>query len=113
MNDFCDLSNKHCVPCKGGVPPLQGKPLELLLRQLGSGWKVADGHHLEKEFSFKNFVDALTFTNQLGEIAEQEGHHPDIYLTWGRVKIQIWTHKINGLSESDFILAAKFDRSIL
>lgn len=107
MNSNCDLSKKNCIPCKGGVPPLKGEPLKQLLGQLDKGWKVIDEHHLEKEYLFKNFQEALEFTNKIGEIAEQEGHHPDIYLSYGKVKIQIWTHKINGLSESDFILAAK------
>lgn len=109
MNPNCDLSKKKCVPCRGGVPPLQGEPLKELHRQLGESWKIVDEHHLEKEYLFKNFQEALLFTNKVGEIAEQEGHHPDIFLSWGKVKIQLWTHKINGLSESDFILAAKCD----
>ncbi len=110
MNSHCDLSEKNCTPCKGGVPPLKGEQLEQLHRQLGESWKVIDEHHIEKEYSFKNFREALAFTNNVGEIAEQEGHHPDIFLTYGKVKIQLWTHKINGLSESDFILAAKCDK---
>lgn len=109
MNSNCDLSKKSCTPCKGGVPPLKGEPLAHLYRQLSKGWNVIDEHHLEKEYLFKNFRDALAFTNKVGEIAEQEGHHPDIFLSYGKVKIQLWTHKINGLSESDFILAAKCD----
>lgn len=109
MNSHCDLSKKNCTPCKGGVPPLKGQQLEQFHRQLGESWKVIDEHHLEKEYVFKNFREALAFTNKVGEIAEQEGHHPDILLTYGKVKIQLWTHKINGLSESDFILAAKCD----
>lgn len=109
MNSNCDLSKKNCIPCKGGVPPLKGEPLAQLHRQLKEGWKVINEHHLEKAYLFKNFREALEFTNKIGEIAEQEGHHPDIILSYGKVKIQIWTHKINGLSESDFILAAKYD----
>ncbi|MDP1608875.1 MAG: 4a-hydroxytetrahydrobiopterin dehydratase [Chlamydiales bacterium] len=110
MNAHCDLSKKHCVPCKGGVPPLKGESLAQLLHQLDEGWKVIDEHHLEKDYLFKNFLEALDFTNKIGEIAEQEGHHPDIFLSYGKVKIQLWTHKIDGLSESDFILAAKYDK---
>ena len=83
------------------------KEYESLLTEIGAGWEVIDTHHLEKSFSFNNFSEALTFTNKVGGIAEEEGHHPDIELGWGRVKIIIWTHKIDGLSESDFILAAK------
>ena len=80
---------------------------EPLLTELGDEWEVIDTHHLEKTILLKNFAEALTFTNKIGSIAEKEGHHPDIELGWGRVKIIIWTHKIDGLSESDFILAAK------
>lgn len=110
MNSHSDLSKKHCVPCKGGVPPLKGERLIEFLHQLDEGWKVLDEHHLEKDYLFKNFREALDFTNKIGEIAEQEGHHPDILLSYGKVKIQLWTHKIDGLSESDFILAAKYDK---
>lgn len=88
--------------------PLKGAALIELLKQL-DGWKVVDEHHLEKEFIFPDFASAIHFTNQVGKIAEEEGHHPDLYLTYGKVKIGLWTHKINGLSESDFILAAKID----
>lgn len=104
-----ELATKDCVPCKGGVPPLQGDALENLRRQLPSEWKVVEGHHLEREFTFKNFRDALAFTNQVGALAEAQNHHPDIYLAWGKVKTTIWTHKINGLTESDFVLAAKIE----
>lgn len=104
------LAQKECVPCKGGVPPLAGGALRDLSAQLGGDWKVVDEHHLEKEFRFKNFREALEFTNRLGALAEDQGHHPDIYLAWGKVRITIWTHKINGLTESDFVLAAKIDR---
>jgi 4a-hydroxytetrahydrobiopterin dehydratase len=103
------LAQKECVPCKGGVPPLKGKELSEFARQLPKGWRVVEDHHLEKEFSFKDFREALAFTNRVGELAEAQGHHPDIYLTWGKVKLTIWTHKVNGLTESDFILAAKAD----
>ena len=103
------LAEKDCVPCKGGVPALQGTELASYQFQVNN-WNVIEEHHIEREFSFPNFVDALQFTNQVGELAEQEGHHPDIYLAWGKVGIKIWTHKINGLTESDFVLAAKIDR---
>lgn len=105
-----ELSQKKCVPCRGGLPPLKGKELQAIYEQLANGWKIIDEHHLEKEFTFKNFREALAFTNKVGELAEQEGHHPDIYLAWGKVKITTWTHKIDGLTESDFILAAKIDK---
>lgn len=104
------LADKKCIPCKGGIPPLKGKTLREVQKKLGGSWKIADEHHLEKEFSFENFKAALDFTNRVGELAEAENHHPDIYLSWGKVKVTLWTHKINGLSESDFILAAKIDR---
>lgn len=104
------LSEKHCVPCRGGVPPLQGEQLEQLKQQLPT-WQVVDGHHLLKSFSFPDFRTALAFVNRAGEIAEAEGHHPDIALSWGKAEFKIWTHKIDGLTESDFILAAKIDQT--
>ena len=104
-----DLSKKKCIPCSKSTPPLKGEELKSFLAQLGPGWKIIDEHHLEKEYPFKNFLQALDFTNKVGALAEQEGHHPDIYLTWGLVKILLWTHKINGLSENDFIMASKCD----
>ena len=104
------LAERDCIPCKGGVPPLKGKELDKMARELNGGWKVADEHHLEKEYKFKDFREALAFTNRVGELAEAHGHHPDIYLAWGKVKLTMWTHKIDGLTESDFIFAAKADR---
>lgn len=104
------LAEQECVPCKGDVPPLKGKDLAQIATQLSSGWQVLNEHHLEKEFKFPNFRDALVFTNKVGALAEAQGHHPDIYLAWGKVKLTIWTHKINGLTESDFVFAAKVDR---
>jgi 4a-hydroxytetrahydrobiopterin dehydratase len=88
---------------------LKGAELSRLREELGSDWEVVRGHHLEKQYSFPDFRTALDFTVRLGELAEAEGHHPDIHLSWGRVKLEIWTHKIDGLTESDFILAAKAD----
>jgi 4a-hydroxytetrahydrobiopterin dehydratase len=107
-----DLASKHCVPCMGGVPPLKGQALRDLARQLGGDWDIVDEHHLEKSFTFSDFKEALAFTNRVGEIAEREGHHPDVYLGWGKVKLTIWTHKIDGLTESDFILAARADEAL-
>ena len=107
-----ELSEKECLPCKGGIPPLQGAALQKIYQQLGNDWQVINGHHLEKEFKFKNFREALGFTNTVGELAERVGHHPDIYLAWGKVKLTIWTHKIDGLTESDFIFAAKADQLV-
>lgn len=101
------LSQMQCVPCRGGVPPLEGEELERLHAELGDGWQVVDGHHLEKEFEFRDFGEALDFTNRVGGLAEDQDHHPDILLRWGRVRVTIWTHKIDGLTESDFVFAAK------
>jgi 4a-hydroxytetrahydrobiopterin dehydratase len=105
-----DLAEKQCVACKGGVPPLKGNDLVRLAQQLNAGWKVVNEHHLEREFKFSNFREALQFTNRVGELAESQNHHPDIYLAWGKVKLTLWTHKIDGLTESDFIFAAKVDQ---
>lgn len=104
------LADKKCIACEGGVPPLEGDELKTIFSELGGDWKIVHEHHLEKEFQFKDFKEALEFTNKVGNLAEQEEHHPDIHLSWGKVRIVLWTHKINGLSESDFILAAKIDR---
>ncbi len=103
------LSKKQCIPCKGGALPLKGENLENIHKQLNGNWMIVDEHHLEKEYIFSNFRQALASTNQVGELAEAEGHHPDIYLAWGKVKLMVWTHKIDGLTESDFIFAAKVD----
>jgi 4a-hydroxytetrahydrobiopterin dehydratase len=103
------LAQKHCVPCRGGVPPLKGAELESLKNQV-NGWQVVEEHHLTKTYTFPDFLKALEFVNRAGAIAEQEGHHPDLYLSWGKVGVKTWTHKIDGLTESDFILAAKIDQ---
>jgi 4a-hydroxytetrahydrobiopterin dehydratase len=104
-----ELAGKTCVPCRGDVPPLKGEKLEELSRQVPD-WEVVDEHRLGRKFRFKNFREALDFVNRVGELAEEQAHHPDIELGWGRVGITIFTHKIDGLTESDFILAAKVDR---
>jgi 4a-hydroxytetrahydrobiopterin dehydratase len=104
-----DLAEKHCVPCRGGVPPLRGAELAAYLAKL-EGWQATGEHHLEKTFSFPDFATALAFVNRVGEVAEREGHHPDLCLGWGRVDVKTWTHKVDGLTESDFILAARIDR---
>lgn len=104
-----DLASKTCVPCRGGVPALQGEELHALALQVPS-WQVVDGHHLLRKFEFADFLQALAFVNRVGEVAEQQGHHPDILLAWGKAEITTYTHKINGLTESDFILAAKIDK---
>ena len=106
------LAQKTCIPCKGGVPPLKGEELDALQEKLGNGWQIINEHHLEKEYMFADFRQALDFTVKVGEVAENQGHHPDIYLAWGKVKLTIWTHKIDGLTESDFIFAAKADQEL-
>jgi len=104
-----DLASKTCVPCRGGVPALKGQELQNLLRQV-PGWEVIQEHHLHRAYTFPDFKSALAFVNRVGELAEEQGHHPDIFLTWGKVEVTIWTHKIDGLTESDFILAAKIEQ---
>lgn len=96
------------APSAGASTALKGEELRKLFSQL-DGWTVVNEHHLEKEYRFKDFVEALAFVNRLGEAAEAAGHHPDIFLGWGRVKITLWTHSIGGLSEADFSLAAAAD----
>jgi 4a-hydroxytetrahydrobiopterin dehydratase len=103
-----ELAAKSCVPCRGGVAPLKGETLKTFARQL-TNWEVIEEHHLSKTYKLPDFKEALQLANRIGEIAEREDHHPDIYLAWGKVRVEIWTHKINGLTESDFILAAKID----
>jgi 4a-hydroxytetrahydrobiopterin dehydratase len=103
-----ELASKTCVPCKGGTPPLKGEELEGLRRQVPD-WVVVEEHHLHRRFRFKNFRESLLFVNRVGELAEEQGHHPDIGFGWGYAEISVWTHKIDGLTESDFIFAAKVD----
>jgi 4a-hydroxytetrahydrobiopterin dehydratase len=102
------LESKHCVPCHGGVPRLKGEEIGPLLAQL-EGWQAVAEHHLSKEYKFTNFADALDFVNRAGRVAESEGHHPDIEFGWGYARLNIHTHAIDGLSESDFVLAARID----
>ena len=106
---MADLAERECVPCRGGVPPMKGEEIEKLLQQL-EGWQVIDEHHLQKIYRFKDFRESLEFVNRVGNLAEQQGHHPDICFGWGKAEVTIWTHKIGGLSESDFVLAAKIDK---
>ena len=109
-NEATDLASKMCLPCRGGIPPLTADERKPLLAKL-DGWSVVKEHHLSKEYAFSNFVNALAFVNSVGDEAEANDHHPDIYLTWGKVRVDVWTHKINGLTEADFVLAAKCDRA--
>ena len=104
-----DLTNRHCVPCHGGAARLAETEIAELLEQL-NGWNVVENHHLAKSYKFANFADALRFVNRVGQISEREGHHPDISFGWGYAQIKIYTHAIDGLSESDFILAAKIEK---
>ncbi len=106
-----ELAAKECIPCRGGVPPLGAEEIQELLAQLGRAWTVVDDHHLHKEYVLDDFAEALAFTNRIGAIAEEQNHHPDIYLAWGKVGITIWTHKIDGLTESDFVFAAKCEEA--
>jgi 4a-hydroxytetrahydrobiopterin dehydratase len=103
-----NLASKHCVPCRGGVPPLTGDALGALAIQLPT-WKVINEHHLSKTFLFPDFRQALEFANRIGDVADAEGHHPDLGVSWGKLNVEIFTHKIQGLTESDFVLAAKIE----
>jgi 4a-hydroxytetrahydrobiopterin dehydratase len=103
------LADKKCVPCRGGVPPIKGKELDKLRKNVPQ-WSVISEHHLKREFKFPDFAKALEFINRVGALAEEQGHHPDILLAWGKAEITLWTHKVDGLTESDFIMAAKIDR---
>lgn len=105
-----DLADRACVPCRGGVAPLSREAIDDLLGQLSPEWQAVRNHHVVREFDFRDFATALAFTNAIGAVAEEQGHHPDILLRWGKVRVTIWTHAIDGLTESDFVLAAKIDR---
>jgi 4a-hydroxytetrahydrobiopterin dehydratase len=104
------LADKTCVPCRGGVSPLPSERVQELLKEVGRGWTLNALGHLERLYTFKDFAQAMAFVNKVGAVAEAQAHHPDLYLSWGKCKVEIWTHKINGLTESDFYLAAKADR---
>jgi 4a-hydroxytetrahydrobiopterin dehydratase len=106
-----ELARKTCVPCEGGVPRLGPDEIGEYLSQVKS-WNVRENHHLEREFEFPDFVQALAAANRVGQLAEEQGHHPDLYLAWGKLGVKIWTHAIDGLTESDFILAAKIDEIV-
>ena len=108
---MADLASKTCVPCRSGADPLPPDQVATLITEL-DGWSAQDSHHLSRTFAFPDFATALAFVNRIGAIAEEQNHHPDIHLTWGKVGVDVWTHKIDGLTESDFVLAAKFDRAL-
>lgn len=103
-----ELAQRHCVPCKGGVPALEREEIRNLHSQI-EGWEVIDDHHLMKTFKFDDFAQALEYVNRIGAMADEEDHHPEIYLTYGKVRIKVWTHAVDGLTENDFIFAAKSD----
>lgn len=107
-----ELKKKNCVPCEGGIPPLTSDEVKTLLSQVNTSWNVIGNKKIEREFHFVNFVQTMEFVNKVAEMAEQEGHHPDLKISYGICKIILWTHAINGLSENDFILAAKIDELI-
>ena len=104
------LADKQCIPCRGGVPPLPAARTSELLKELDAGWALNDAGHLLRSYAFPNFVTAMAFAQRVGDIAEEQAHHPDLLIGWGRCAVEIWTHKIDGLTESDFFLAAKVDR---
>ena len=106
MQKLCDMK---CKACRGGVEPFKGEQIKPYLAQLDENWTVQDEKRLVRTFKFPDFAKALAFVNRVGELAEAEGHHPDIFLSWGKVRVSLMTHKIGGLWESDFILAAKID----
>jgi 4a-hydroxytetrahydrobiopterin dehydratase len=106
--ETAELARRRCTPCASDTQPLTAAEIAPLLRRL-QGWSVMDGHHLVKEYSLPDFRTALALVNRIAAIAEEENHHPDLLLAWGRVEVKIWTHKIDGLTESDFVLAAKCD----
>jgi 4a-hydroxytetrahydrobiopterin dehydratase len=106
-----NLADQKCIPCRGGVPPMERARAEELLRELDEGWRLNSEGHLERTYAFKNFIEAMVFANQVAAIAEAEGHHPDLHIAWGKCGVGVWTHKIKGLTESDFYFAAKTDRA--
>ncbi len=104
-----ELAERQCVPCRGGVPPMESEEIGRFSSQLPE-WQVVNEHHLERNYRFQDFRETLDFVNRIGELAEEQGHHPDICFGWGKANVTIWTHKIDGLTESDFVLAAKIDK---
>ena len=109
MADMTELTQKKCVACEGGAAPLNRVEAEVLLKQI-SDWNLSeDGKDIRKDFTFQNFVEAMVFANKIANVAESEGHHPDLAVSWGKVGVALTTHAIDGLSENDFIVAAKID----
>jgi 4a-hydroxytetrahydrobiopterin dehydratase len=105
-----DLASQKCKACQGGVEPYTGEKLKEYRSRISDEWDVVDEHHLIREFGFEDFQEALDFVNDIGEIAEEQGHHPNINFTWGRAEIKLYTHKIDGLFQADFVMAAKIDK---
>ena len=103
------ISKKTCIPCQGGIPPLEHKEINILMQQLEDGWKVYKNKEIRKIYIFTQYTDAIIFTNKIAELSEKEGHHPFIHIDYKKVSIILFTHKINGLHENDFILASKCD----
>jgi 4a-hydroxytetrahydrobiopterin dehydratase len=110
MNNTCSLQEKKCTPCQGNVPPLNTRATQALLEQLNDHWSINAAGHLVIKYPFADFITALDFANAIALVAEQEGHHPDLTISWGACGIELWTHKIQGLTESDFILASKIEQ---
>jgi len=104
-----ELTSKKCQPCEGGVPPIAGDDITNYTCQLKTTWDVIEGKKIRKGFSYSDFIETMIFVNKVADLAEEEGHHPDMHVSYGKVEIEIWTHAIGGLSENDFILAAKID----
>lgn len=107
------LADQKCVLCRGGVHLTEAQAAEALLRELRDGWELNADGHLERTYTFRNFRQAMALANKVADIADAEGHHPDLYIAWGQCRVEIWTHKINGLTESDFYFAAKADRAFM
>lgn len=105
-----DLSTKKCIPCEGGIPPLNEKEIAVYKKHISDDWKVLDNNKITREFYFVSYRHTIDFVNKVADIAEEEGHHPVLYIYFGRAVVELWTHSINGLSENDFILAAKIDK---
>ena len=106
------LADNKCIPCRGGVPALTEDQAKHLLAQLDPHWELTHrATHLQRSYPFSNFVQAMEFANRLADVAEEEGHHPDLHISWGKCTVELWTHKIDGLTESDFFMAAKSDRT--
>lgn len=104
-----DLTGKKCVPCEGGMPPLTELQISEIRKNIKPDWVVLDNVKIKKDYMFKNYKQTMSFVNKVAELAEEEGHHPVMHVYYSRVEIELWTHSINGLSENDFIMAAKID----